>query len=79
MEREKIYREITQLTSVDIFYRDTKTEESAISDEHFLKMQSLIPDCIAHEMSHPDHNVHLGSKKEFYCHFDDFLKRLQSF
>lgn len=47
----------------------------AISDEDFIKMQSLIPNCIAHEMSNPDHNVHLGNKEEFYKYFDEFLKR----
>jgi len=48
----------------------------AISDEDFVKMQSLIPNCIAHEMSHPDHNVHLGNKEEFYKYFDEFLERI---
>ena len=48
----------------------------AVSDEDFLKMQSLITDCVSHEMSHPDHNVHLGNKAEFYGYFDGFLKRL---
>ena len=48
----------------------------AISDEDFIKMQSLIPNCVAHEMSHSDHNVHLGNKEEFYKYFDEFLKRI---
>lgn len=46
----------------------------AISDEDFTKMQSLIPNCLGHEMSHPNHNVHLGNKEEFYKYFDEFLK-----
>ncbi|GLI04589.1 hypothetical protein YDYSG_06190 [Paenibacillus tyrfis] len=46
----------------------------AISDEDFISMQSLIPNCIAHEMSHSDHNVHLSNKEEFYEWFDVFLK-----
>ncbi|WBW95906.1 alpha/beta fold hydrolase [Oceanirhabdus sp. W0125-5] len=46
-----------------------------IPDEDFIKMQSLISNCVAGEMSHPDHNVHLGNKEEFYEYFDDFLKR----
>lgn len=37
-------------------------------------MQSLIPNCIAGEMSHLDHNVHLANKEEFYNYFDEFLK-----
>lgn len=47
----------------------------AISDKDFIKMQSLIPNCFAYEISHPDHNVHLGNKDEFYEYFDEFLKR----
>jgi len=48
----------------------------AISDEDFIKMQSLLPNCIAHEMSHSDHNVHLGNKEEFYKNFAGFLKKI---
>lgn len=46
----------------------------AVSDEDFIKMQSMIPNCLAHEVSHPDHNVHLGNKEKFYMYFDEFLK-----
>lgn len=45
-------------------------------DEDFTKMHSSIPNCISNEMSHPDHNVHLANKKEFYGYFDDFLERI---
>jgi len=48
----------------------------AVSDEDFVKMQSLISNCIAREMSHPDHNIHLAKKEEFYKYFDEFLKRI---
>lgn len=48
----------------------------AVSDEEFVKMQSLIPNCFAREMSHSDHNVHLANKEEFYKYFDEFLKRI---
>jgi pimeloyl-ACP methyl ester carboxylesterase len=48
----------------------------AVSDEDFIKMQSLISDCITREMSHSDHNVHLANKEEFYKYFDEFLKRI---
>lgn len=44
--------------------------------EDYDKMQSLIPDCIAHVMSHPDHNVQLANKEEFYRYFDELLDRL---
>lgn len=47
-----------------------------ISDEDFIKMQSLIEKYIAYDMSHPDHNVHLANKEEFYGYFDEFLKRI---
>ena len=46
----------------------------AISDEDFIKMQSIIPHCLASEMSQPDHNVHLANKEEFYRFFDEFLE-----
>jgi len=49
-------------------------DHGAIPDEDFIKMQSLIPNCLAREMSHSDHNVHLGNKEEFYEYFDEFLK-----
>lgn len=45
-----------------------------IPDKEFITMQSLISNCLAYEMSHPDHNVHLGNKEEFYNYFDVFLK-----
>lgn len=52
------------------------SSHEAIPDEDYTKMQSLIPNCIAHEVSHPDHNVHLGNKEEFYTFFDEFLNRV---
>ncbi len=51
-------------------------DHEAVPDEDFIKMQSLISDCMPYEMSHSDHNVHLGDKHEFYKYFDEFLKRL---
>ncbi|WPC43037.1 alpha/beta hydrolase [Clostridium sp. JS66] len=48
----------------------------AIPDNDFIKMQSLISNCLVHEMSHPDHNVHLGNKEEFYKYFDEFLNKI---
>ena len=52
------------------------SSHEGIPDEDFIKMQSLILNCIAHEMSHPDHNVHLANKDEFYSYFGEFLKRI---
>lgn len=48
----------------------------AVPDGDFIKMQSLISNCLAYEISHPDHNVHLGSKEEFYKYFEEFLKSI---
>ena len=49
---------------------------ASVPMEEFEKMKSLIPNCLAYEMSHPDHNVHLANKEEFYGYFDEFLKRI---
>jgi pimeloyl-ACP methyl ester carboxylesterase len=49
---------------------------AAVPDEDFKKMQAMIPDCTAYEMSSPDHNVHLANAEEFYGYFDEFLERL---
>ncbi len=48
----------------------------AVSDQDFAKMKSLLSDCMAYEMSNPDHNVHLGNKDEFYAYCDEFLKEI---
>ncbi len=47
----------------------------AVSDDDFDRMKSLLPDCMAFEMSHPDHNVHLANRREFYGYFDGFLSK----
>lgn len=47
----------------------------AVADSDWEKMKSSIADCTAFEMSHPDHNVHLGDKTEFYRCFDSFLEK----
>jgi 2-succinyl-6-hydroxy-2,4-cyclohexadiene-1-carboxylate synthase len=47
----------------------------AVSDEDLLKMKSLPTDCVSHDMSQSDHNVHLSNKAEFYGYFDELLKR----
>ncbi|MCO7126888.1 alpha/beta hydrolase [Sporolactobacillus shoreicorticis] len=49
---------------------------NAVSDNDFMKMHTLIPRCLAYEMSNTDHNVHLSDKKEFYLYFDVFLRSL---
>ncbi|WP_248565538.1 hypothetical protein [Paenibacillus sp. L3-i20] len=37
----------------------------AVTDDDFVKMQSLIGNCLAYEMSDPDHNVHLSNTKNY--------------
>ncbi len=48
----------------------------AVPDEDYAKMQALLKNCTAREMSHPDHNVFLSNKEEFYGYFDGFLKKI---
>jgi 2-succinyl-6-hydroxy-2,4-cyclohexadiene-1-carboxylate synthase len=45
----------------------------AVGDADFLRMQALIPDCTAREMSESDHNVHLSKPDEFYGYFDEWM------
>lgn len=54
------------------------SKHELVTDEDFTKMKSLISDCMPYEMSHPDHNVHLANKGEFYRYFDEFLKRVSA-
>ena len=46
---------------------------AAVPDEDWVRMQELISDCTAREVAHPDHNVHLADKRQFYAHLDEFL------
>lgn len=48
----------------------------AVSDEDFRKMHALLPACMACEIGHPDHNVHLGDREKFYACFDNWLNGL---
>ena len=68
---ENWFHLLPQLKCPVLLVRAAKRGET-VSDEDFQKMQSLIGDCMACEMSHPDHNVHLGNKEEFYRYFDEF-------
>lgn len=51
----------------------------AVPDSEYEKMQELISDCVAREMSYPDHNVHLVNKEQFYDYMDEFLNRALHF
>lgn len=46
----------------------------AVPDEDWQRMQALLPNCLAFEASHPDHNVHLTNPEEFYGFVDAFLR-----
>ncbi len=50
----------------------------AVGDRDFSRMKSLLPGCMAFEMSSPDHNVYLANTAEFYGYFDGFLKRVMA-
>ena len=47
----------------------------AVPDGEYARMQALIADCTAREMAHPDHNVHLADKEQFYGYMDEFFNR----
>ncbi|WP_245864414.1 alpha/beta fold hydrolase [Paenibacillus donghaensis] len=49
----------------------------AVPDKDYYRMQELIPNCIAFEMSHPHHNVYLGNPEEFYSCFDQLLQQVR--
>lgn len=49
----------------------------AVPDADFERMRSLLPDCLALEVSGADHNVHLSDPEEFYACFDRFLARVE--
>ncbi len=50
----------------------------AVPDSEYTKMQALIADCVAREMTHQDHNVHLGDKEQFFSYMDEFLNVVYS-
>jgi len=49
--------------------------DGGVPGDDYAKMRTLLPDCMAFEMSSPDHNVHLSDTKEFYSYFDEFIAR----
>ena len=52
------------------------SSHEAVPDEAYEKMQSLLQNCTAREISHPDHNVYLSNPPEFYAYFDAFLNNV---
>lgn len=48
---------------------------AAVPESEYARMQTLIADCVASEMTHQDHNVHLGDKEQFYGYMEEFLNR----
>ncbi|GEM_PF-341465 len=51
--------------------------QGAVTDADFDRMQSMLPGCLAFEMSGTDHNVHLSNPEEFYGYFDRFLRKVE--
>ena len=49
------------------------SSHEAVPDEDWDRMQTLMPHCMAYEMSHPDHNVMASNKEEFFKYFDHLL------
>ena len=49
----------------------------AVPDADFERMRSLLPDCLALEVSGADHNVHLSDPEEFYACFNRFLEMVE--
>ena len=54
------------------------SSHEGVNDEDWKRMQALLSDCMAFEMSHPDHNVYLSNKREFYESFDTFLNMVEN-
>lgn len=50
--------------------------DEAVSEVDFIKMQSMISDCMAYKMTNSDHSVYLANKKEFYRYFNEFMEYL---
>jgi len=50
------------------------SSHEAVSNDDWEKMISLLPNCTAVEMSHPDHNVHIANPSEFYACLDTFIR-----
>ena len=67
------FKLLSDIKCITLLIRSMSHE--AVSDEDFSRMQVLLSNCLAYEISHPDHNVHLGNKEEFYGYFDELLKR----
>lgn len=53
------------------------SEHESVPDKDFSKMQSMLSDCMAVEISHPHHVVYLGNKLDFYKYFNLFLKNFE--
>ncbi len=68
------YHLLPQITCPVLLVRSKSHE--AVPDGDFARMQSLLSNCTAREMSDPDHNVHLANKPEFYGYFDEFLSSI---
>ncbi len=72
---ENWYHRLPRIKCPSLLVRSSSHE--GVPDEDWLKMQSLLPDGTAFEVSHPDHNVYLSREEEFYAGFDAFLSKIE--
>jgi pimeloyl-ACP methyl ester carboxylesterase len=68
---EAWFKQLQKIKCPVLLIRSSSHE--AVPDDEFEKMKSIIDNCLAFDMSEPDHNVHLANKEEFYHYFDEFL------
>ncbi|TDR70639.1 alpha/beta fold hydrolase [Paludibacterium purpuratum] len=52
------------------------SSHEAVNDDDFERMRRDIKNSFICEISHPDHNVHLSKKEEFYNYFDRFISKI---
>jgi pimeloyl-ACP methyl ester carboxylesterase len=71
---ESWFHLLPRIKSPTLLVRSSSHE--AVPDADWRKMKDLLPNGSAYEISHPDHNVHLSKKEEFYRFFDEFLAKV---
>jgi len=67
------YELLAQIECPTMIARSSSHE--AVSDADFEILRKEIRQAYAYEVSHPDHNIHLSNKAEFYAFFDDYLHK----
>lgn len=62
---------LSDITCPTLLMRTSSHE--AVNDEDWDRMKSLLSNCTAVEMSHPNHNVQHSDTTEFYAYIDKFI------